>query len=94
VYARIARFEGGDPDRMQEMADRIKAEPQAPEGVPATRFMLLLDTSGGTSLGISFFESEEDMRTGDRALNAMTPPADATGRRTSVEFYEVAVELP
>jgi hypothetical protein len=94
VYARIARFEGADPARMQEIADGIKAETGPPEGVPATRFMLLLDRSSGTSLGISFFESEEDMRTGDRALNEMSPPADATGRRASVEFYEVAVELP
>lgn len=94
MYARIARFEGADAGRMQEVADQIKADPEPPEGVPATRFMLLLDRSGGTSLAISFFESEEDMRTGDRALNAMTPPADATGRRTSVEFYEMAVELP
>jgi hypothetical protein len=94
VYARIARFEGADPARMQEMADQLKGETEPPEGVPATRFMLLLDRSGGTSLAISFFESEEDMRTGDQALNAMTPPAGATGQRTSVEFYEVAVELP
>jgi hypothetical protein len=94
VYARIARFEGADPARMQEMVDQIKGETGPPEGVPATRFMLLLDRSAGTSLAISFFESEEDMRAGDRALNEMTPPASATGHRASVEFYEVAVEMP
>jgi hypothetical protein len=94
MYARIARFEGADADRMQEMADQIRGEAGPPEGVPATRCMLLLDRSGGTSLAISFFESDEDRRPGDRALNAMTPPASATGQRTSVEFYEVAVEMP
>jgi hypothetical protein len=94
VHARIARFEGADPARMQEMVDQIKGETGPPEGVPATRFMLLLDRSSGTSLGISFFETEEDMRTGDRALDAMSPPASATGHRASVEFYEVAVEMP
>jgi hypothetical protein len=34
------------------------------------------------------------MRTGDATLNAMTPPAAATGQRASVEFYEVAAEMP
>ena len=54
MYARIARFEGADADRMQEVADQVKGEAGPPEGVPATRFMLLLDRSGGTSLAISF----------------------------------------
>jgi len=64
-----------------------------PEGVPATRFMLLADREAGRGLAIVFFAAEEDMRAGDRALDAMTPPTAAAGRRTSVEFYEVAVEM-
>ena len=39
---------------------------------------------------IATFESEEAMRRGDEALNAMTP--DGTERRTSVEFFEVPVQ--
>ena len=55
MYARIARFEGADADRMQEVADQIKGEAGPPEGVPATRFMLLLDRSGGrASRSLSF----------------------------------------
>jgi hypothetical protein len=60
VYARIARFEAADADRVQQMADQIRGEAGLPEGVRATRFMLLLGRSGGTSLAISFFESDED----------------------------------
>jgi hypothetical protein len=41
--------------------------------------------------GITFFESEEEMRRGDEALNEMTPQGG--GRRTGVEFYEVGLDL-
>jgi hypothetical protein len=41
---------------------------------------------------LTFFDSNDDMRAGDRALNEMTRPAGATGQRTSVELYEVAID--
>ena len=37
--------------------------------------------------------AEEDLRKGDETLNAMTPPGDGMGQRTSVEMYEVAADL-
>ena len=41
---------------------------------------------------VLFFETEDDYRRGDEALNAM--PADQTpGRRTSVTKYDVAVRM-
>jgi len=39
---------------------------------------------------IKLFESEEAMRRGDEALNAMS--SGASERRTAVEFYEVPVQ--
>jgi hypothetical protein len=41
-------------------------------------------------LGVTLFESEEDLRRGDEALNAMSPAVEAGQRRSSVEIYEVA----
>ena len=40
--------------------------------------------------GVTLFETEDAMRRGDEALNAMNP--GASERRTSVEFYEVLVQ--
>ena len=40
---------------------------------------------------MTLFDTEEAMRRGDEALNAMNPPG-ASGRRTAVDFYEVPVE--
>ena len=44
-------------------------------------------------MAISLFETEEDLRKGDETLNAMSPPGDGMGQRTSVEMYEVAADL-
>jgi hypothetical protein len=51
---------------------------------------MLVDRATGTGLGITLFESEEAMRRGDEALNAMNPGSGE--RRTAVAFYEVPVQ--
>ena len=96
MYARVARWEGAEAQGMRDMAERVKEQGASgpPEDVPATGFMLLIDPDNGRSLGISLFETEENLRKGDETLNAMTPPGgDAVGKRASVESYEVAVEF-
>jgi hypothetical protein len=52
--------------------------------------LMLVDRASGKGVGITLFDSEEAMRRGDEALNAMSP--GATERRTSVEFFEVPVQ--
>jgi hypothetical protein len=95
MYARVAHWEDGDGDAMrrtaQEMSERAATGP--PEGVPAKGFLLLMDPERGTGMAISLFETEEDRRQGDEALNAMDPPGEGLGRRTTVEMYEVGVDV-
>ena len=96
MYARVAKWEGAEAERMRQMAADMKqrAGSGPPEGVPAVGFLLLVDPENGRSLAVALFETEDDLRTGDAALNGMSPPADdASGRRTSVETYEVAVDV-
>ena len=95
MYARVAKWEGAEADTIRSAADGIKAEAASgpPEGLPAKGLLLLIDPDGGRSMAITLFATEEDMRTGDETLNAMTPPGDGMGRRSSVEMYEVAAEL-
>ncbi len=64
-----------------------------PEGVPGKAFTLLADEASGTVLAIGFFDTEEDMRTGDEMLNSMSPPAGEMGSRASVDLCEVKLEL-
>jgi hypothetical protein len=107
MYVRIARFEGGDPAKIDEQIAEMKQQidgarasglpDDAPEGVrvlseTVSRFIELVDRKTGTSLGLTFCATEEDMRRADEALDGMSPPEDGGGRRTGVEIYEVALE--
>ena len=97
MYARVATFEGGDPARLAEeiSASRDQIErgfESPPEGLEGAKGVwMLVDRKSGKGLGITLFESEEELRRGDEALNRMSPPAESGAKRTSVEFYEVAI---
>lgn len=97
MHVRMASFEG-DADRIQQAVEAVKAQVESnwespPEGLERAKEMwMLVDRENGRGMGITVYETEEDMRRGDEALNAMSPPdPDATGRRTGVSFYEVAL---
>ena len=96
MFVRIARFEGGDPSKVDEAVSRVRSmmdEQATPPGLEdARRSMMLVDRQTGVGLGLTFFDTEDAMRRGDQALNEMSPPADMSGRRTSVEMYEVAID--
>jgi hypothetical protein len=92
MYARVATFES-DPARIDEAIDLVRSEVESgdtPDGLEGAKMMMLVNRESGKGLGVTLFESEEAMRRGDEALNAMNP--GATERRTSVEFYEVPVQ--
>ena len=93
MYVRIARFEGGDLAEADQAVARVREQTQGerPPGLEgAKRMLMLIDRQNGRGLGVMFFDTEEDMRRGDEALNAMNPEGSA--RRTSVEMYEVAID--
>lgn len=92
MYARIATFES-DPARVDEAIELVRSSVESdevPAGLEGAKMMMLVNRETGKGLGLTIFESEEAMRRGDEALNAMDP--GATERRTSVEFYEVPVQ--
>ncbi len=96
MYARVARWEGADGESLKRTAEdmRSRAASGPPPGVPASGFLMLIDPDSGRSLAVGLFETEDDLRAGDEALNAMNPePGDDVGRRVSVETYEVAVDV-
>ena len=91
ALARVVTFEGVGNDRIEEMK-RDMQEGGRPEGVPASEIIVLYDGESEKSLAIVFFETEDDYRRGDEALNAM-PAGDTPGRRTSVAKYDVAIRM-
>jgi heme-degrading monooxygenase HmoA len=92
VYARVATFQG-DPANVDDAIKMVRAEVESgktPPGLEGAKMLMLVNRESGQGLGVTLFESEEAMRRGDEALNAMNPGAGE--RRTSVEFYEVPVQ--
>ena len=91
MYARVATFQS-DPDKVDDAISLIRdmVTGEAPDGLEGARMLMLVDRGSGKGLGVTLFDSEEAMRRGDQALDAMDP--GATERRVSVEFFEVPVE--
>ena len=91
MYARIATFES-DPANVDDAINMVREEVagNTPPGLEGAKMLMLVNRETGKGLGVTLFESEDAMRRGDEALNAMNP--GGTERRTSVEFYEVPVQ--
>jgi hypothetical protein len=90
MYARVVRFTDVNPERIAEIDERAEQEGPPPD-VPAKSIRVVVDESQSTAVVILFFETEEDMRKGDEALNQMDS-ADTPGTRASVDQGEVKVE--
>jgi hypothetical protein len=92
MYARVATFDS-DPAEVDEAIGFVRREVESgdtPEGLEGAKMLMLINRETGKGIGVTLFDSEEAMRRGDEALNAMTPGGGE--RRTSVEFYEVPVQ--
>jgi hypothetical protein len=90
-FARVVSFDGVSSDRMAEMQREMEGGDR-PDNVPAKEIVVLHDPEAEKSLVILFFETEDDYRRGDEALNAM-PAGDTPGQRTSVGKYQVAARM-
>ena len=91
AFARVVAFDGVTKERIEALRREI-GEQGRPDEVPATEIMVLHDPVGEKSLAIVFFETEDDYRKGDAALDAM-PAGDTPGSRASVTRYDVAIRM-
>jgi hypothetical protein len=91
MYARVATFES-DPAKLDDAIAMVRAEVdgEVPPGLEGAKMLMLVNRETGKGLGVTLFETEDAMRRGDGALNAMDP--GSTERRVSVEFFEVPVQ--
>ena len=91
MYARVATFES-DPAQVDNAIEMVRSQVESgetPAGLEGAKMLMLVNRETGRGLGVTLFESEEAMRRGHEALNAMNP--GGTERRTSVDFFEVPV---
>jgi hypothetical protein len=91
AFARVVSFEGVTKERIEQLRAEMD-EQGRPDEIPATEIMILHDPEGEKSLAIVFFDTEDDYRKGDAALDAM-PGGNTPGSRTSVTRYDVAIRM-
>ncbi len=91
ALARVVSFEGVPQERIDQMKKEIEGS-DPPEGMNPTGMMILYDGDAQKSLAIVLFANEEDYKRGDEILSAM-PRDDTPGQRTSVEKYDVAIDI-
>ena len=92
MYARVVRFTDVDTERIDSLAADIEGGEGPPPGVPAKGMQMIVDEAQGTAVAVVLFESEEDMRTGGEALDAMDA-SETPGTRVSVDSGEVKASM-
>ena len=94
MYVRVATFEQNEGD-LNDTIEQVKGDVEndnRPPGLEDAKGMLMLvNREKGKSIGIVMFETEEALKRGDEALNAMSPGGG--GSRTNVEYYEMPVSV-
>ena len=98
MYARIARFEGGERDWDEFAANVGETIRSGGQGTPfeavaqaTKRLMLFVDRENNRGANLVLCDTEDDLRRIDAALNETTPAA-GRGARTSVEMFEVLLD--
>lgn len=95
MHARVAAFANPDMSLVDELIATVHERASSRQELPdAKRFLMLVDREHGTSLGITFFESQDAIRRAEPTFERMGDeiPEAKRGRRTSVEVYEVTLE--
>ena len=87
ALARVVEFDGVTKERVDQMRQEMEGT-APPEGLPVKELIVLHDADAEKAVVVVFFDSEEDYRQGDEALNAM-PTEDTPGKRSSVKKYDV-----
>jgi hypothetical protein len=91
MHMRVVRFTDVDPEHMQSQLSARADQEGPPEGVKASGIKVMHDPDQRTSVVIQFFETEQDMRDSEAALDGMDP-SETPGARASVDRGEIVFE--
>jgi hypothetical protein len=77
---------------MEALQERIDQNDGPPEGVTSSGIQILHDADQGTAVVLQFFDSVDDMRSSEAALEGMDP-SETPGTRVSVDRCEQVAEV-
>jgi heme-degrading monooxygenase HmoA len=93
MWVRIATFEGGDTEKLQNLNEErmSSGEMTPPEGM--NHVLLLADPGKSRRLFVSFFDSRDAIAAAEAGFEKMGDevPEDIRGRRTGVDYHEVVI---
>ena len=92
MYARIVRFTDVEPERMNERAQAAEERQGPPVDIPSSKVQIFHDPDSRTAVVIQHFDSAEDMKTAEAALEAMDP-SETPGTRSSIDRCELSFEV-
>jgi hypothetical protein len=90
-YVRSTTFDA-DEAGLEALVEAINSSQSPPPGVPATHVTVLADRALGRVRIVTRFASEEDLRKGSEALDAITPTGTGLMKRVTRERFEVVLE--
>ena len=92
MHVRVVRFTDVDPARVEQLASEIDGSEGPPEGIKANALTMVLDRDQRTAVVLQFFDSEQDMKDSEAALEGMDA-SETPGTRASVDRGESVLEL-
>jgi hypothetical protein len=91
MHARVVRFTGVTPERIDQIVASVDESDGPPPGVDSTGFQLFVDEAQGTAIFVGFFETEQKMRDASAVFEQMDS-SETPGTRASVDLCEVKAE--
>ena len=92
MHMRVVRFTDVDPERAKALTAQIDAASGPPPGIKATALRMILDEDQRTAVVLQVFDSAEDMRESEAALDGMDQ-SETPGTRASVDRGELKLDL-
>jgi hypothetical protein len=90
MHARVVRFTDATPERIAELAARMKSGPAS--GVEPTGMELFFDQEQGTAVAVVYFETEQKMRDASAVFDQVDS-SETPGTRASIDLCEIKAQV-
>jgi hypothetical protein len=92
MFLRVVRFTDVDADRVDSMVSEVESHDGPPEGITSSGIQMMVDRDQRTAVVIQVFDSEDDMKSSEAALDGMDA-SQTPGTRASVDRGEVKLDM-
>ena len=93
MWVRVATFEGGDTEQLDELMDERMSSGDMPPPEGMSSVLILDDKDAKKRKFLAFFESRDALEAAEAGFDQQgdTIPEEIRGKRTSVHYYDVGI---